>query len=65
MTLVPTNESKEIITNYEELLSKIKNLISSINKNSVEIGFNPDGESLLNKTMEIHCMIIVVRAVFH
>ena len=65
MTLVPTNESKEIITNYEELWSKIKNLISSINKNSAEINCNPDGKLLLNKTIEIHCMIIVVRVVFH
>ena len=33
LTLVPTNESKEIIK-YEELWSKIRNLIRSISKNS-------------------------------
>ena len=33
-TLVPTNESKEKIKKYEELWSKIKDLIRSITKNS-------------------------------
>ena len=33
LTLVPTNEKKEIIK-YEELWSKIRNLIRSISKNS-------------------------------
>ena len=32
--LVPTNESEEKIKKYEELWSKIRNLISSITKNS-------------------------------
>ena len=32
LTLVPTNESKEKIKKYEELLSKIKDLIMSITK---------------------------------
>ena len=30
MTLVPTNESKEIMKNYEELWSKIRDLIRLI-----------------------------------
>ena len=34
LTLVPINESKEIIKKYEELRSKIKYLIMSITKNS-------------------------------
>ena len=34
LTLVPTNESKEKIKKYEELLSKIRDLISLITKNS-------------------------------
>ena len=34
LTLVPTNESKEIIKKCEELWSKIRNLIRSITKNS-------------------------------
>ena len=37
-TLVPTNESKEKIKKYEELRSKIRDLISPITKNSD--GFN-------------------------
>ena len=34
LTLVPSNESKEIIKEYGELWSKIRDLIGSINKNS-------------------------------
>ena len=34
LTLVPTNESKEKIKRYEELWSKIRDLIRSINKKS-------------------------------
>ena len=70
LMLVPTNESKKIIKKYEELWSKIRDLISSITKNSVDekylkIKFNLDDELLLNKTVETHRMIIVVGAVFH
>ena len=72
MTLVPTNESKEMITKYEELLNKIRDLIRSINKKSddyvenyMKIKFNSDDELSVNKTIEIHSMIITVRAVFH
>ena len=70
--LFPTNESKEKIKKYEELLSKIRDLISLITKNSddydekyMKIKFNSDDELLLNKKIEIPSMIIVVRAVFH
>ena len=72
LTLVPTNESKEIIKKIEELWSKIRDLISSITKNSDDYGekymrikFNSDDELPLNKTIEIRNMIIVVRAVFY
>ena len=34
LTLVPTNESKEIMKKYEELWSKTRDLIRSITKNS-------------------------------
>ena len=34
MTLVPTNESKEIFKKNEEMWSKIRDLIRSITKNS-------------------------------
>ena len=71
LILVPTNESKEIIKKYQELWSKIKDLIRSVTKNSddfdekyMEIKFNSEDELPLNKTIEIHSMIIVVRTVF-
>ena len=70
--LVPTNESKEKIKKYEELWSKIKDLIRSITKNLddydgnyMKIKFNSDDKLHLNKTIEIPSMIIVARAVFH
>ena len=72
LTLVPTNESKEKIKKYEELWSKIRDLIRSITKNSddydekyMKIKFNSDDELPLNKMIEIVSMMIVVRAVFH
>ena len=68
LMLVPTNKSKE---KYVELQSNIKDLIRLITKNSddydekyMTIKFNSDDELSLNKTIEIHSMIIV-RAVFH
>ena len=72
LTLVPTNESKEKIKKYEELWSKIRDLIRSITKNSddydekyMKVKFNLDDELPLNKMIEITSMTIVVRAVFH
>ena len=72
LTLVPTNENKEIIKKYEELWSKIRDLIRSITKNSddhdekyMKIKFDSDDELPVNKTIEISSMMIVVRAVFH
>ena len=72
LALVPTNESNEKIKEYEELWSKIRDLIKSVTKNSdnydekyMKIKYNSDDELTLNKTIEIPSMIIVVRAVFH
>ena len=72
LTLVSTNESKEKIKKYEELCSKIRDLIRSMTKNPddydenyLKIKLNSDDELLLNKMIEIPSMIIVVRAVFH
>ena len=69
--LVPTNESKEKII-YEELWSKIKDLIRLITKNSddydekyIKVKFSWNDELPLNKTIEIHSMIVVLRVVFH
>ena len=56
---------------YEDLWSKIRDLIRSINKNSnyhdkkyKKMKFNFDDMLPLKKTIEIHSMIIVVRALF-
>ena len=56
LTLVPTNESQEIIQIYEEMWSKIRDLISSITKTSddekyMKIKFVSDDDLLLNKTI--------------
>ena len=72
MTLVPTNESKEMIKKYEKLLSKIRDLIGSITKNlsdydekCMKIKFDSDDDLSLNKMIEIHNVTIVVRAIFY
>ena len=72
LTLVPTNESKEIIKKYEELWNKIRDLIRSKTKKSdkydenyKKIKFNSDDKLPLNKTIEIHNVTIVVKAVFY
>ena len=56
---------------YEELWSKIRDLIGSItkdsddyNENYMKIKCNLDDKLPLNKVIEIHSMIIVVRVAF-
>ena len=68
LTIFPTNEGKEKIQKYEELWSKIRNLVRSITKNLddydeqyMKIKFNSDDDLLLNTMIEIPGMIIVVR----
>ena len=65
---VLTNESKEKIKKYEELWSKIRDLIMLITKSSddhdekyMKIKFTSDDKLPLNKTIETPSMIIVVR----
>ena len=72
LTLVPTIESKEKINKYEELWSKVRDLIRSIIKNSdyydekdTNIKFNSDDELPLNEMIEIPSMTIVVSATFY
>ena len=72
LTLVPTNESKEIIKKYEELWSKIRDLIRSITKKSdhydqkyMKIKFDSDNDLPLIKMIEIHNVTIVVRDIFY
>ena len=73
LTLVPTNESKEKVKKYEELWSKIRDLIRSVTENSndydydkkyIKIKFNLDDELRLNKMIDIVTITIVVRAIF-
>ena len=71
LTLVPTNESKEITKKIEELWNKIRDLIRSITKNSydydeiyIKIKLNSGDDLPPNKTIEIPVMTIVVGAVF-
>ena len=71
LIIVSTNESKERITRYEEVWSKIRDLTRSETKNSddfdekyMKIKFSLHGELPLNKTIEIPGMTIIVRAVF-
>ena len=66
LTLVPTNGGKEKIKKYEELWSKIRDLIRSITKNSddydqkyMKIKFDSDDDLPINKTIEIHNATIV------
>ena len=73
MALVPTNESKEKILKYEELLSKIRDLMRSVSKildhydkNYMKIKFDLDDDLLLNKTLEIpNVTILAVTAIFY
>ena len=72
LTLVPTNESKKIIKKYEDLWSKIRDLIKSVTKNSydydekyMKIKFNLDDELPLDKTIETPSMTTVVKAIFY
>ena len=71
LTLVPTSENKAKIKRYEELWSKIRDLIRSVTKNSddydekyIKIKFNLDNELFLNKMIETLSMTIVVRTIF-
>ena len=72
LALVPTNESKEMIKKYEEMWSKMRDLIRSITKNSdgydekyMKIKFDSNDDLPLNKTIEIYYVKIVVRAIFY
>ena len=65
LTLVSTNESTEKIKNYEELWTKIRDLIRSVSKKSDDY----DEKYMKTKLdsgnkLEIHVMVIVVRAFF-
>ena len=72
LTLVCINESKGKIEKYEELWSKIRDLIRSIIKNAddydkkyLKTKFNSDDKLLLNKTIKISAITIIVRFTFY
>ena len=72
MTLVHTNESKDTLQKYEEVWSKIRDLIRSITNNLdnydkkyMKIKFNSDYDLPSKKTLKLQNMIIVVRSVFY
>ena len=68
MTLVPTDESKDILKKFEELWTKIRDLVRSkskkldnYNEKFMKTKFNSHDDLLLSKTIELPNMIIVVR----
>ena len=71
MTLVRTNDSKEIIKIFEELWSKIIDLIRSITKNSDDydekyrkIRFDSDDDLPVNETIKIHNVTMLLEQLF-
>ena len=76
LTLVSTDNNKEVLIKYVELWDKIKNLIEcksieKINNKSGEyekdfmkIKFNSDDSLPLNKVLTFHNMTIIIRLVF-
>ena len=68
----PFTKNTSVRLLLEELWSKIRDLIRSITKNSdgsdekyIKIKFVSDDNLPLNKTIEIHTVTIVVRAIFY
>ena len=66
MTLVSTDESKGIMKKYEEIWTKIWDLIRSKTDNSddydekyMKIKLNSDGNLSVNKTLDLRSFIIV------
>ena len=72
MTLVQTDQSKDALKKYEEIWTKIKDLIRSVIINSHDYDekhrkskHNLDDRLPLKKTITFCHIIIVVRSVFH
>ena len=70
--LVPTDESKDILQKYDELWTKVKDLIRSITNNSddydkkyMKIKFNSYDILPPKKTPELHNMVIIMISVFY
>ena len=72
LMLVPTDESKDILQKYDELWTKVKDLIRSITNNSddydkkyMKIKFNSYDILPPKKTPELHNMVIIMISVFY
>ena len=67
-----TDENKELLKKYADVLDGIKNEIKPINggkkndygKDYMKIKFNSDESLLLNKLLKFHAMTIIIRSVF-
>ena len=72
LTLVPTDESKVVLENYEDLRSRMRDLIRSKTNNSdnydkkyMKMKFISTNNIHLKKTLELHSIIIGVRSGLH
>ena len=70
LTLIHTDESKNIVKKHEKIWSKIKDLIRSTNNKSdgcgekfMKIKFNSDDNLPLRKILEFHSTVKVVKSV--
>ena len=66
------DKTEDTLKTYEELWTKIRDLTGLVTNNSdnydqnyMKIKFNLDKDLALEKTLELHTMVIVVRFVFH
>ena len=66
------DKTEGTLKTYEELWTKIRDLTGLVTNNSdnydqnyMKIKFNLDKDLALEKTLELHTMVIVVRFVFH
>ena len=71
LTLVSTDENKEILKKYIKLWDKIKDLTKSINNTSggydkkyMKITFKSNENLPLNKILKLHNLAVVLRSVF-
>ena len=71
VTVVSTDNNKEVLIKHTELWDKIKHLIecnsiksAEYEKDFMKIKFNSDDNLPLNKVLNLHNMTIVIRSVF-
>ena len=66
-----TDENKELLKKYNDILNGIKDKIKEISsgeydyeKDYIKINFNSDDDLHLNKPLKFHNMTIIIRSVF-